>query len=605
MTFAGWRSGLNAKNGREVGKSHMRHDAFKPCPLRPFLVLSALAMIAPLSHLHGQKPPVAGSEYTFHSEVDLHSVAVRVTDRNDNEIHGLTANQFSLYEDGKPQKIAFFDAEDEPVSLGILLDVSGSMGESGKLDQAKAALSRILNTLRPTDEILYLRFHLKVDEAVGFTSDSNRILSAISQTTATEKGTSLYDAIVRGLCDMGHARHRRQALLVITDGTDENSHRSLEDLVPVVQASPVQVFIIGCLDEEEYDLYRKFRSQRIPLVTRQEVDNPITAFNQLARESGAESFFPGSADKLEEAVSAVAHQLRTQYTLAYYPKSKGGGFHRTKVRVALAGAQVRTRLGFVEAPEPSAGCENEKLKPYPYESKITAKNGRTVYHEDFQNISSGWPNQKGYHYKSGAYEIDNVKPPQGKIDAAHTLNQAMGAPAHPFEDLRLGVFREGVLVANGPSFGDLNASVSVQWKSGAGGDQAAAPGLAFHIDNRGYYAVLVSSETFMSARRAFKLVKKYHSKQKARDLLPWTELPHSDQFLGKNRLKISVQCRGPVITISVQDTPVAKFEEDKFKNGLVGMVLFGEGSAVFRDLLVEEVQGAGLELPLSHEPSRD
>jgi Ca-activated chloride channel family protein len=568
-------------------------------------VLSALAMMAPLAHLHGQKPPGRGSGYTLRTEVDLLSVAVRVTDRNDNEIHGLTANQFSLYEDGKPQKIAFFDAEDEPVSLGILLDVSGSMEESGKLDQAKAALSRILTTMRPADEILYLRFHVKVDEAVDFTSDSHRILSAISQTTATEKGTSLYDAIVRGLCDMGRARHRRQALLVITDGTDENSHRSLEDLVPIVQASPAQVFIIGCLGEEEYDLYRKFRSQRIPLVTRQEVDNPITAFNQLARESGAESFFPGSAEKLEEAVSAVAHQLRTQYTLAYYPKSKGGGFHRTKVRVALAGAQVRTRIGFLEAPEPSAGCANEKLKPYPYESKITTKNGSTVYHEDFRNTSSGWPNQKGYHYKSGAYEIDNVKPSPGRIEAASILNREMGAPVHPFEDLRLGVSREGLLVANGPSFGDLNASVSVQWKSyGGKGDEAAAPGLVFHIDNRGYYAVLVSSETFMSARRAFKLVKKYHSKQKARDLLPWTELPLSDQFLGKDRLKISVQCRGPVISISVQDTPVAKFEDDEFKNGLVGMILFGEGHAVFRDLLVEEVHTAGLALPLSHEPGQ-
>jgi hypothetical protein len=115
----------------------MRHDAFKSCPPWPFFVLSALATIAPLSHLCGQKPPAAGSQYTFHSEVDLLSVAVRVTDRNDNEIHGLTANQFSVYEDGKPQKIAFFDAEDEPVSLGILLDVSGSMKASGKLAQAK------------------------------------------------------------------------------------------------------------------------------------------------------------------------------------------------------------------------------------------------------------------------------------------------------------------------------------------------------------------------------------------------------------------------------------------------------------------------------------
>src|SRR5208282_2966465 len=112
---------------------------------------------------------------------------------------------------------------------------------------------------------------------------------------------------------------------------------------------------------------------------------------QMANESGAESFFPPSRDKLQEAVDAVAHQLRTQYTLAYYPQSKGGGFHNIEVRVAQPGARVRARRGFAGVPEQSAGCENEKLKPYPYESKVAAKNGCTVYQEDFQNIASGWP----------------------------------------------------------------------------------------------------------------------------------------------------------------------------------------------------------------------
>jgi VWFA-related protein len=571
--------------------------------VRPLILCGALLMGVPLPRLHAQKPAVSGSEYTLRTEVDLLSVAVRVTDRNDNEIHGLTADQFSLYEDGAPQKISFFDAAAEPVSLGILLDVSGSMGASGKLDQAKEVLSRVISTMRPADEILYLQFHVKVDEAVDFTSDSNRILSAIFQTTATESGTSLYDAIARGLCYMRKARYRRQALLVITDGTDENSHRSLGDLVPIVQASQAQVFVIGCLDKEEYDMYRESRSQKVPLVTRQEVDNPITAFNQLARESGAESFFPASPAKLQEAVEAVAHQLRTQYTLAYYPKVKGDGFHHIEVRVAQAGARVRARRGFAEAPEPSAGCGNEKLKPYPYESKVTTKNGCTVYHEDFQDTASGWPNKKGYHYKSGAYEIVNAQrsEPLGLVDAA---SQVMGVPAYPIEDVSGGFPLEGVLVANGPLFGDLNASVSVDWKSAGGSKElASAPGLVFRLHNRGYYAVLVSREAFMSARLAFKLVKKYHSEPKARDLLPWTELPLSDRFLGPRATDISVQCRGPVITIIIQDTPVAKFKDDDFKDGMVGMVLHGAGRAAFRDLLAEEARDAGLELALSHEAS--
>src|SRR5437016_13843210 len=100
-------------------------------------------MIAPLPSLDGQQRELAGSEPssapTFRTEVDLLSVAVRVTDRKDNEIHGLTADRFSLYEDGILQKISFFAAEEEPVSLGILLDVSSSMASTGKLDHAKDA----------------------------------------------------------------------------------------------------------------------------------------------------------------------------------------------------------------------------------------------------------------------------------------------------------------------------------------------------------------------------------------------------------------------------------------------------------------------------------
>jgi VWFA-related protein len=545
--------------------------------------------------------------------VDLLSVPVRVTDRKDNEIYGLTASQFSLYEDGVPQKISFFDAESEPVSLGILLDVSGSMGATGKLDQAKDALSHIISTMRPEDEMFYLRFHLEVDKVLDFASDPHRILSAIAATAATENGTSLYDAIARALCYMRSARHHRQALLVVTDGADQNSHRSLEDLIPIVQASQAQVFVIGCLDKAEYDVYRTSRKQKIPLVTHQEIDNPLTAFNQLAKESGAESFFPASPAKLQEAVDAVAHQLRTQYTLAYYPSAKGPSFHRIQVKVAQSGARVRARGGFAGVeqaagqgpPAQSAGCENEMLKPYPYEAKITAKNGCTVYHEDFRDIASGWPNREGYHYKSGTYEIVNAKP---RSQLSYDTDLGYGRIFGPYNagDSGGGVPLEGLLVAYGPLFTvDLDASVSVEWKPGEGrSDLATAPGLVFRLHDRGYYAVLVSRDALPSRALGFKLVKKYHAEPMPRELLPWTEVPLSDQRPKNREEKISVQCRGAVITILFRDTPVAKFEDDEFKEGLVGMILYGAGRAVFRDLLAEDACAVPPAVPQGGAPSQ-
>jgi Ca-activated chloride channel family protein len=532
-----------------------------------------------------------GQVYT--TDVDLLSVAVRVTDRSEIEIHGLTADQFRLFEDGVPQKISFFAEEDEPVSLGLLLDVSGSMDATGKLQQAKEALGQLAGVLRPRDEAFYLEFHRQVDKIVDFTGGHQRILQAIAKARARQDGTSLYDAIATALCYMRSAHNRRRALVVITDGADQNSHRSLDELIPIVQASPAQVFVIGYFGKEESDLYRSAGHKKVTLVSSQEIDNPVTVFGRLAQESGAEAFFPTSPSKLQDAVSAVARQLRAQYTLAYYPRAKAGAFHRVEIKVAQSGARVRARRGFgtVEsgpagaASEPAAACENQKLKPYPYESKVAIKNGCTVYHEDFWNEASGWPSKERYHYASGTYQIVGKKSEasgQGSSYAPFSPASGIG----PVGDLGNADPAAGVVVANGPWFSDLNASVNVQLKSAGGtGDLAVAAGLVFHLNDRGYYAVIVTASG--SRKISFKLVKKYHFESTARDLLPWTESPGSDLIAGSQK-KIAVECRGPVISIVLQGHTVARVEDHDFAEGLVGMVLYGTGRAIFQDLLVGE-----------------
>jgi len=232
----------------------------------------------------------------------------------------------------------------------------------------------------------------------------------------------------------------------------------------------------------------------------------------------------------------------------------------------------------------SAGCENEKLRPYPYESNVESKNGCTVYREDFQNEASGWPNKERYHYASGAYQI---------ISTTHQAE----AHIHPFSaiggyspggDIGSTEPAVGVPVANGPWFGDLDASVSVELRSEAGsGDLAAAAGLVFHLNDRGYYALIISRSTSGSRGISFKLVKKYHFATAAQDLTPWREAPLSDLVAGPQK-KASVQCRGKAISVFLQGQAVAKLDDDDFDEGLVGMVLYGKGRAIFRDLLAEE-----------------
>jgi Ca-activated chloride channel family protein len=482
----------------------------------------ASTLITLLPCLWGQERAGTVSAPLYRADVDLLSLAARVTDRNNNVVHGLTADRFRLYEDGVLQKISFFAEEDEPVSLGIVLDVSSSMGSTGKLDQAKEVLAQLTGSVRPGDETFYLEFHRQVDKIIDFTSDPRPILQAIAQARVRQDGTSLYDAVARALCYIRSAHYHRRALVVVTDGADQNSHRSLDELIPVVQASQAQVFVIGYFGKEEYDLYRGSGRTKVTLVSSQEIDNPVMVFGRLAKESGADSFFPTSPSKLQEAVAAVGRQLRSQYTLAYYPKPKAGAFRRIEIKVAQSGTRVRARRGFGNIEygpaqgslEPSAGCEHETLRPYPYESKVENKNGCAVYHEDFRNEASGWPAKERYHYASGTYQIVGAK--SAAFEYAGSFSLAKGQYG-PVGDLGSADPVAGVMVANGPSFGDLDASVNVELKSAGGtGDLAVAAGLVFHLNDRGYYAVIVSASG--SRKISFKLVKKYHFETSARDL---------------------------------------------------------------------------------------
>jgi Ca-activated chloride channel homolog len=548
----------------------------------------ALVILALLSRLSAQRSEVVNATPTFHTEVDLLPLAVRVTDHKDNEIHGLTADQFSLFENGVPQKISFFEAEDEPVSLGILLDVSGSMDDNGKLDHAKDALSHMVAMARPSDELFYLRFHRQVDRVVDFTTDRQRISSAIAHANATQDGTSLYDAVAEALCYMRKARYHKQALLVVTDGADQNSHRSLEDLIPLVQASDAQVFIITIFSPRENDIYRTAHESKVALVTNQEVDNPIVAFRRLAEESGAEASFLTSPEKLQEAVDSVAHQLRTQYTLAYYPSSPGSGFRRIEVKVAGPGTRVRTRRGFATLPsgaaaQSSADCDHPVLKAYPYESKVTIDRGLTVYRDDFQNQATGWPSKKQFHYENGAYVINGAR--QGHA-GDNVSNPSPFSFTGSATDAGSSGQAQGILVANGPQFSDFQASVRVELKpAGGGAPTSEAAGLVFRLNDLGYYAVVVHP----GAREiSFKLIKKFHQQDGPRDLLPWKTVSLRDG--AETNVTVAVRCKGATLSILIDGVPEAKVEDQAFDDGVVGMILYGSGRASFRDLQAEELK---------------
>ena len=275
-----------------------------------------------LAQSKSQKPSEAKSEKQepLRINTSLVSLSVGVNDKKGRSIDNLRKESFEVSEDGKPQSIEFFGQVDQPISFGLLLDRSQSMSESAKAENAKAVAVSFLRAGNPQNDAFCLAFNESPLLIADFTSDYAKIESKLDGVQA-EGGTALYDAIIEGLEKLAQAKHRRRALVVITDGRDQHSKHSLADLVRRAQQSDAQIFTVGFFSPVESGVYKEER-QVVKLADGKEVDNPRFVFKTLAVETGAETFFPKSAKELADAIAQIAANLRRQYTLAYYPTTQ-------------------------------------------------------------------------------------------------------------------------------------------------------------------------------------------------------------------------------------------------------------------------------------------
>ena len=286
------------------------------------------------------------SQDTLQVKVSVVAVGVRVTDSRGRDVRGLKVENFSVFDDGVAQKIEFFSDEEQPITLGILLDKSDSMKYTAKIERAKEAALALVRSTTVGSEFFYIAFDQHVTPTEDLTTDRQRIESAIQQ-TKTGGGTSLYDAVLSGVALTSRAHLPRQAIVVISDGTDQNSRRRLADVMKVARQSKIQVYTIGYFSGPEEILFRK-SGTRIELIDGAIVDNPRVVLGKLARESGAVSFFPRSDQELTKAVEEITKDLRTQYTVAFYPKSPDAENRYHQLRVTVRGGRynVRARPGY-------------------------------------------------------------------------------------------------------------------------------------------------------------------------------------------------------------------------------------------------------------------
>jgi VWFA-related protein len=270
----------------------------------------------------------------FRGGVDLVNLGVTVTDKKGNLVSDLTVDDFVIYEDGKKQTVRFFSSGLTPgpgeaeTHLGLLLDVSESMGED--IAFTKTAAIKFLNTLLEAVDITVVDFDTEVRVTRYGQSEFARVIERIRRQKATG-WTALYDAIGVYL-DGAAGQDGRKVMLLYTDGGDTRSAISWGDLVDLLKASDVTIYVVGELEHQSASTKNE---QRMVL-------------QQMADITGGQAYFPNSVKELDRMYEKVLAEIRAQYTLGYLSANEktDGTWRKVEVKVTRKDCRIRTRKGY-------------------------------------------------------------------------------------------------------------------------------------------------------------------------------------------------------------------------------------------------------------------
>jgi VWFA-related protein len=294
-----------------------------------------------------------------HVDVRLVNVVTTVTDVRGRNVGSLTADDFILEEDGKPQTITHFTQDhDVPVSVGILLDTSGSMDR--KIRTAIEAVERFTRRIHPNDEIFLVTFSGGAILRQDFTDDRDKLAQALRHLNATG-GTALYDALSAGLNKIRSGRHAKHAILLITDGQDTASTTKLEEVVQTIRESDLLIYPVGIsslsyakgfdpIGPGQLASLLAGKPERTAQSRRDEVD--LNVLHMFAENSGGRAFLLAESlinhgTQIEKVLDAIADELRSQYTLGFYPTHPDDNrYHALRVRTR-SNETVRARKGYV------------------------------------------------------------------------------------------------------------------------------------------------------------------------------------------------------------------------------------------------------------------
>jgi Ca-activated chloride channel homolog len=342
-------------------KADTSRRAIKTAPFLLALFFSVLVCTAPSLRAQNPIPPIAppavppppGQQTPqgarLKTSVDLVVLHVTVTDSRGEFVPDMKKGEFQVFEDKIPQDVSLFSRDDVPVTMGLVIDNSGSMRE--KRAQVSAAAMSFVKTSNPQDEAFVVNFNDEyyLDTDGDFTNDQKNLEDALSRID-TRGSTALYDAVIGSLAHLKKGHKDKRVLLLVTDGDDDASRKTFEDAIKAAEESNATIYAIGVYSEDDlkHDKRMVRRSQKI--------------LTQLAEATGGLAYFPENLEDVTPICEKVAHEIRNQYTLGYYPTNtaKDGTFRTVQVRAfppsGTGKVLVRTRTGYY-APKATAAAD--------------------------------------------------------------------------------------------------------------------------------------------------------------------------------------------------------------------------------------------------------
>jgi VWFA-related protein len=264
-------------------------------------------------------------------------IPVTVTDPMNRFVTGLEKENFKIFEDRKEQDLSQFSSEDAPISVGVVFDCSGSMG--GKLDKSRQAVAQFFKTANPEDEFFLVEFHDSAELVQAFTTSLEEIQNRLTFTQSKGR-TALLDAIYLALHEMKKARNPRKALLVISDGGDNNSRYTEGEIKSLVKEADSQIYAIG--------IYEPVGARSR---TAEELAGP-GLLTDIAEQTGGRQYAVENLNELPDIASKIGVELRNQYILGYAPQNRehDGKYRRVQVKLVeprgLPPLRAFWRLGY-------------------------------------------------------------------------------------------------------------------------------------------------------------------------------------------------------------------------------------------------------------------